>query len=139
MQKRNKHTNWKEFLFGDEVSIELFKMYRERVWKKKGEDLRVGLFRPCNKFFSKQYVKFFAYFSYKGVGELRPVETRRSKRTFINLLNNINTNGRRLAGANFKLFLDRDSVHKSRVVVNFLEGRRILSPPNSAVSKQFKI
>lgn len=127
--------HWENVLFSDESSVELWKKYSERQWRKPGESLNEGFFRPKKVDFGKKYAKVWSCFSSKGVGELIFLRdytneeegiSRWNKKLYSKLLKeNLLREGKKLVGDKFVFQQDNDRVHTSKEVMDWLTSRSI--------------
>jgi transposase len=120
------YRQWKKVLFSDESSVELWKKYTERVWRKPGEALRNGMYQPTKLDFGKKYQKVWSVFSYKGVGKLVFLEDRWCGNSYRDILQeNLIREGRRLIGSQFIYQQDGDTVHTCKKAVKWLKTNRV--------------
>jgi transposase len=127
----NGHINWsnrrwRKVLFSDESSVELWKLYQRRVWRKRGEAMKPGCFLPSAQKFGKKYMKVWSCFSYNGVGTIVFVDGRLNRYKYRDILsNNLVREGRRLIGNDFVFMEDNDTVHKSGIVATWQKRNKI--------------
>lgn len=127
---------WKKVLFTDESSVELWKVYQRRIWRKPGEALKPGNFLPVKQKFGKRYLKMWSSLSYNGVGKLVFLQGRWNRHVYKDILSeNLKEEGERLIGRDFQFQDDNDPVHKAKIVATWIKRNKISKlewPPESS-------
>ena len=72
--RRNRRTDWSKVLFTDETSVEYFKSYPQKVWRKPGTALFPKYIQAEKTQFIKRYLKCWSCISSKGTGKLVFIE-----------------------------------------------------------------
>jgi hypothetical protein len=122
--------NWRRVIFSDESSVELWKTYSKRQWRKPGQGLDEGYYKPSKMKFGKIYLKVWSTLSYNGVGKLIYVEdnyvgNKWCGKTYRNILdNNLEREGLKVS-RNFLFQQDGDPVHTSKLIDKFFKEKRI--------------
>jgi hypothetical protein len=125
-----KYLNWRlwdRVLFTDECSVEYFKRYSKKVWRKPGEALKDGMFISKDVEYSKKYIKIWSCFSSNGTGKVIFIEPGEwNGKTYLKILKeNIISEGQRLIGSNFILMHDGDTVHRYSKAKEWLSENRV--------------
>jgi hypothetical protein len=117
--------NWRRVLFSDECSVELFKTYPERIWRKPGTAFKEGFYLPQKTVFTKKYIKIWSCFGAKGTGPIVFIDGSMNGRKYRDILSqHLNSNGRALANHRFIFQDDNDTVHRCRLLSEWHKNNR---------------
>jgi transposase len=124
-----KYLNWRHWdkvLWTDESSVEVYKTYSTKVWRKPGEALKEGCYISRDLEFSKKYVKIWSCFSARGTGRVHFCEDWNGHYYTEQILKqHLLSEGRRLIGDEFYLMADGDTVHWCKKAEKWLKENNI--------------
>jgi hypothetical protein len=132
-------SQWNKVLWSDESSVELYKNYQEKVWRKPGLAYEPKYCLNVKTVYTKQYLKVWSCFSSRGTGKIvfKDDFGRWNSHNYKKILEeNLIQEGRRLVGSDFIFQQDNDKVHTSGIVQKWLKIKRIKTldgwPPGSS-------
>jgi hypothetical protein len=126
---------WRKVLFSDECSVELFKVYPERIWRRPGTGYRKDFYLPSKTVFVKRYLKIWSCFGYYGTGPLVFVEGSMNGVKYCQILqDHLLTSGSRLCVGPFVFQDDNHSIHTGKLARAWRRRNRIcrLEWPNNS-------
>jgi len=126
---------WNKVLFSDKSSVQIGKVYLQKIWVKPENRSKPGFYLPKKQDYGKKYVKVWSCFSSKGVGELHFIEDGWNRHVYKSILNErLKNEANRLIGKDYIFQQDGDTVHISKVVATWLRKNQIQLlewPPSS--------
>lgn len=114
---------WNRIIYCDEVSIELFKNYQDKIWRRRGDTGHPKYYKPLNRVFVKKYRKYFAYFARDLPGELIPISGRMNSQKYCKILEQIKQKIDNFD--DYTIQEDNDSTHSSAYSTRFKRLNRI--------------
>jgi transposase len=134
----NRRTDWSKVLFTDESSVEYFKSYSEKVWRKPGMASLPQYVKSEKTQFVKHYLKVWSSISSTGTGRIVFTQDYGSwsAKTYRAILSDhLKEEGTRLIGRNFIFQDDGDTVHRAGLIETWKKENGIISlkdyPPSS--------